>query len=87
MTTTRPARNPLRCLSGRCLAALRWLLVADSGQDVVEYAFLAAFIGIAGILVLNTMGVTIFDTYSSWVDPAVGAPSIWEPGAPSGGGS
>ena len=72
-----------------CPPIVRRFLVSDSGQDIVEYALLAAFIGVAGVLVLNTMGVTIFNTYQSWIDPSVGAPSIWEPGAPltSGGGS
>jgi len=64
-------------------------LVSDGGQDIVEYALLAAFIGVAGALVLNTMGITIFTTYQSWIDPSVGAPSIWEPAAPltSAGGA
>jgi Flp pilus assembly pilin Flp len=62
----------------------------EHGQDVIEYAMLAAFIGVAGILVLRSMNATIFDTYSSLMDPTIGAPSLWEPGAPmasSGGGS
>ena len=54
---------------------------------MVEYAFLAAFVGVAGVLVLNTMGVTIFNTYSSWIDPAVGAPSLWDPAPPLVSGS
>jgi Flp pilus assembly pilin Flp len=72
-----------------CPLIVSRFLVSDSGQDIVEYALLAAFIGVAGVLVLNTMGVTIFNTYQSWIDPSVGAPSIWDPAAPltSGGGS
>ena len=76
-------------LAAMCPAIVSRFVVSDSGQDIVEYALLAAFLGVAGALVLNTMGVTIFNTYQSWIDPAVGAPSIWEPAAPlvSGGGS
>ena len=61
----------------------------EHGQDVIEYAMLAAFIGVAGILVLRSMNATILDTYLSWIDPTTGAPSLWEPAPPinSGGGS
>jgi Flp pilus assembly pilin Flp len=56
------------------------------GQDVIEYALLAAFIGIAGMLVLRTMNDTIFTAYTNWIDPTVGTPSLWEPSAPLGSG-
>jgi Flp pilus assembly pilin Flp len=67
----------------------RRLLWHEDGQDLVEYALLAAFVGVVGAFVLQSMGVTIFNTYTSWIDPAVGAPSLWEPAIPlvSSGGS
>jgi len=63
--------------------------VSDTGQDMVEYALLAAFVGVAGLLALTTMGSTIQTTYLTWISPGAGAPSIWDPAPPlaSGGGS
>ena len=63
----------------------RRLVADDSGQDLVEYALMASFIGVAGYLILMGLGVDIFNTYESWIDPNVGVPSVWEPPAPSGG--
>ena len=63
----------------------RLLLEQESGQDLVEYALAASFIGVAGYLVVTSLGVDIFNTYQSWLDPVAGVPSIWEPQAPSGG--
>ena len=34
----------------------QWLLVEDSGQDLVEYALLAAFIATVSITILTTLG-------------------------------
>lgn len=62
----------------------RRLCAEDNGQDLVEYAFLAAFIATAGMLALNAIGFSILDTYSDWLDPNAGVPSLWEPGTPSG---
>jgi Flp pilus assembly pilin Flp len=61
----------------------RRLIADESGQDLVEYALMAAFIGVAGYLVLMALGVDIFNAYQSWLDPNVGVPSLWEPSAPS----
>lgn len=61
----------------------------ERGQDLVEYALLAGFIGIAGYLVLGALSGDIFNTYDSWIDPATGTPTLWDPPDPatSGGGS
>jgi len=67
--------------------SLRRLVAEESAQDLVEYALLASFIGIAGYLVLMHLGIDIFNTYDAWLDPDTGVPSIWEPPEPSGGGS
>ena len=65
-----------------------WRLVAEeSAQDLVEYALMASFVGIAGYLVLMGLGVDIFNTYDAWLDPGTGVPSLWDPPEPSGGGS
>jgi Flp pilus assembly pilin Flp len=66
--------------------ALRGLAADDSGQDLVEYALITSFIGIAGYLVLLGLGVDIFNTYDSWVNPtkAGSVPTLWDPPAPSG---
>jgi hypothetical protein len=60
--------------------------VADeSGQDLIEYALMAGFVGIAGYIVLTALGVDVFNTYQSWIDPTGGTPSLWDPPDPSGG--
>jgi len=75
---TRVARvGPIRALLVR-------LLIEDGGQDLVEYAFLAAFVATAGMIVLNNLGTDIANVYSSWLDPTTGVPSLWEPPAASG---
>jgi Flp pilus assembly pilin Flp len=56
----------------------------DAGQDVVEYALLAAFIGVVGYLALSGIVTQVFNTYTSWDDPSTGVPSLWEPPAPAG---
>jgi Flp pilus assembly pilin Flp len=63
--------------------SMRRLIADASGQDLVEYALMAAFIGVAGYLVLMALGVDIFNAYQSWLDPNAGVPSLWEPSAPS----
>ena len=51
----------------------------EAGQDVVEYALLAAFIGVAGWLALSVIDDAVGSTYSSWLSTTVGAPSLWDP--------
>jgi Flp pilus assembly pilin Flp len=57
----------------------------DGGQDLVEYALLAAFIGIAGWAVLLTLPSVIGATYASWLDPTNGVPGRWDPPEPGAG--
>lgn len=68
---------------------IRRFLSEEQGQDLVEYAFLAAFIGIAGWAVIMSVPDAIGDTYESWVpaDGSTGAPSLWDPPEPTAGGS
>ena len=84
--------QPLFSLFTKPAAMFVWRLCVrlrreELGQDLIEYALLAAFIGVAGLYVLQTMNGTIFNTYASWIDPTIGAPSLWEPAAPLGSGS
>ena len=63
---------------------IRRLVIEERGQDLVEYALIACFFGIVGLLVMQAIQVAIGDTYSDWLDPAVGTPSLWDPAEPSG---
>ncbi len=71
----------------RCAAVAIRFVIEDDAQDLVEYAFLAAFIGIAGMLALNNISAAVNSTYSSWLDPSTGVPSLWAPTEPAAGGS
>jgi Flp pilus assembly pilin Flp len=51
----------------------------DHGQDLVEYALMAAFIATAGMLVLNNLSSDIANVYNSWLNPSSGVPSLWDP--------
>ena len=56
----------------------------DGAQDLVEYALLAAFIGLAGWALVTTLPAVMGDTYGSWTDPTVGVPGQWDPPEPAG---
>jgi Flp pilus assembly pilin Flp len=60
------------------------LLLDESGQDLIEYALLSAFIGFAGIFVWTTIMSTIGTKYSGW-DTGVQGLSSCTPD-PGGGG-
>ena len=53
-----------------CLNTMRRLLAEDDGQDLIEYALLSAFIGLAGITVFSGMGAVMASAYNAWVDGA-----------------
>jgi Flp pilus assembly pilin Flp len=67
----------------KAVGLVRRFIREDGGQDLVEYAFLAAFVGITGYLALNGISSAILSTYTSWMNPSSGVPSLWEPPAPS----
>jgi Flp pilus assembly pilin Flp len=71
----------------RATVLLQRLLIDECGQDLIEYAMLAAFIGIAGWAVIMTVPDAIGQTYSSWVSPTGGVPALWDPPEPAGAGS
>jgi len=54
----------------------------DAAQDLVEYAFLAAFFGIAGYVALSFIGPSVNGAYSTWIDPTQGSPKLWQPADP-----
>jgi Flp pilus assembly pilin Flp len=58
------------------------LAVDDTGQDVVEYALLAALIGLASIASFGLLQDAIAGTYGSWNS---GTNDIWQPPDPSAG--
>ena len=58
---------------------LRGFIADDSGQDLIEYALLAAIIGIAGALVLPQIAPKMGNAFSYWGGEAYNA---WTPSAP-----
>lgn len=55
------------------------LLVEEAGQDLVEYALLAGFIGVVGIALWQNIVAGIGTGYNSW---DTGTQSLWEPSNP-----
>ena len=53
----------------------------DDGQDLVEYALLTAFVGLASLGAFDLLGGAIRATYTAW-DAGINA--LWEPPAPQG---
>jgi Flp pilus assembly pilin Flp len=60
------------------------LMREECGQDIVEYALLAAFIGTVGILTWQSIGVRIGGKYVGW---DTGVQGLHSPPDPGGGGS
>ena len=89
----------LACVATLMLKFIKRLLVRSDGQDLVEYALLAAFISIATLVALGGIGGNVGATYQK-VDTAVAAaktsddagqpgaggndPGSRDPGSPSG---
>ncbi len=72
------------CWGSRFRGALEKLTADEAGQDLVEYALLTGFLAFAGYIVLMALGVDIFNTYTSWVNPTTGTPTLWDPPPPVG---
>jgi Flp pilus assembly pilin Flp len=53
--------------------------VDDRGQDLIEYALLAAIIGLAGSLVLPQIGPKMGNAFSSWSGQVY---NNWTPSSP-----
>ena len=56
----------------------------DAAFDIVEYALLAAFLGLAGWALILSLPAVMGTTYSSWLDPNNGVPGQWDPPEPAG---
>ena len=61
------------------LSTLRRLVAEDDGQDLIEYALLSAFIGLAGVAVFSGMGGTMQTAYGAWVANADAAADMPDP--------
>lgn len=57
----------------------RTLLVNDEGQDLVEYALLAAFVGLAGLAAFAAIRDAVAQGYVNW---DMTEQSLWEPPDP-----
>jgi Flp pilus assembly pilin Flp len=67
-------------LSSRGLVTLVTAFVRDErGDDLVEYALLAALIGVVGVLAFNTVSGKMSNAYTGW---NANAQSQWVPDAP-----
>jgi Flp pilus assembly pilin Flp len=64
------------------LDLLKRFVSEENGQDLIEYAFLAAALATAGMLALNAIGPAVGVTYNSWLDPNYGSPALWQPAEP-----
>jgi Flp pilus assembly pilin Flp len=71
-------------MSGRGGRRLVEILRRDEGQDLVEYALLAATIGLAGAVALSLLQGRIGTAYTSWGTSTQNLAPMPEPG---GGGT
>jgi Flp pilus assembly pilin Flp len=63
--------------------AWAWRLLSDdTGQDVVEYALLTAFLGLAALSAWTSVRSALGTSYAS---TSTGVQSLWETPPPSGG--
>ena len=46
------------------LSAVKRVLVDDEGQDLIEYALLAAFIALAAIVAITQLGTAVNNIYT-----------------------
>lgn len=60
---------------------LAQFVLDDTGQDLIEYALLSGFVGLAGLLFFSELGDKMGTAYNNWVSD-VSATS--EPCAPGG---
>jgi Flp pilus assembly pilin Flp len=60
----------------RTIAAL---IRDESGQDLLEYALLAGFIGVVGALIFPAIADEMGVAYGAWLS---GAEAAWDPPAP-----
>ena len=61
------------------LCTLRRLLAEEDGQDLIEYALLSAFIGLAGVAVFSGISSSMQTAYDSWEANANSTPLVEMP--------
>jgi Flp pilus assembly pilin Flp len=61
------------------LRALARLIHDEGGQDLIEYALLSAFIGLAGVSAFTLMGSAMQTAYTAWVSNADTAADMPDP--------
>ena len=79
--------SPRAVVQGLCLfmvrlSTLQRLVVEEDGQDLIEYALLSAFIGLAGVAVFSGMGGSMQTAYDAWVVNADAAADMPDPITP-----
>jgi pilus assembly protein Flp/PilA len=62
---------------------VRRLVADEAGQDLVEYALLAAFIALASVAGINTLRASMHTAYTSW---NTRTQNCWQMPAPGAGG-
>ena len=70
----------------RCIFAavrLRHAWADAEGQDLIEYALLCGFVGVAGLLIFPQIADTMSAAYQDWMSDISAA---WQPCAPGGCG-
>ena len=68
--------------AGRFASLCVRLVREDTAQDLIEYAFLAAFIGVASYVAVSSIAPAVNQTYATWIDPTKGSPKLWDPADP-----
>ena len=63
---------------------IRRLLAEESGQDIIEYALLTAFIALVGIVTWQSIGTTIGVKYLGWDTGVQGLSCPPNPGGGAG---
>ena len=66
------------------LTLLRRVVAADEGQDVVEYALLAALVALASVAAIHAVQTRMQTTYVSWSTAAQSCWQMPDPGAAGG---
>ncbi len=66
---------------GKKRAVAYRFLAGEEGQDLIEYALLTAFIGLAGAAMWPLVRDALQISYATWDSSNQG---LWEPAAPAG---
>ena len=53
------------------MMTVRWLVLRDAGQDLLEYGLLVALIGLVAMAAVSTLGTTITTVFWSGIGQAV----------------